>query len=108
LTISTRHEKTTEVNRSCALPEERKIRKGRCSNQRRNSSPWLHQKYGDKYHGLVVTVAQATRNPQLIQAAHSPWVHRRMQVMPATGGTGVGDITETEPNIHAGSNTCGG
>jgi len=34
------------------------------------------------------------------------WGHRVMQVMPQTGAElKVGDIHQTEPNIHAGTNT---
>jgi membrane-bound lytic murein transglycosylase MltF len=63
------------------------------------------QKYGDKYDvDWVLMGAQGYQESQLNQAAKSPvGAIGVMQVMPATGkDMQVGDITETEANIHAG------
>ena len=63
------------------------------------------QKYGDKYDvDWLLMAAQGYQESQLNQAARSPvGAIGVMQVMPATGKElGVGDITEVEPNIHAG------
>ncbi len=63
------------------------------------------QKYGDKYSvDWLLMAAQGYQESQLDQAARSPaGAIGVMQVMPATAGDlRVGDITQTEPNIHAG------
>jgi membrane-bound lytic murein transglycosylase MltF len=63
------------------------------------------QKYGDKYHvDWLLMAAQGYQESRLNQAARSPvGAIGVMQVMPATGqDLDVGDITQTEPNIHAG------
>ncbi|HVP80156.1 MAG TPA: transporter substrate-binding domain-containing protein [Thermodesulfobacteriota bacterium] len=63
------------------------------------------QKYGDKYDvDWLLMAAQGYQESQLNQAVKSPvGAIGVMQVMPATGKElGVGDITETEANIHAG------
>jgi membrane-bound lytic murein transglycosylase MltF len=63
------------------------------------------QKYGDKYDvDLVLMGAQGYQESQLNQNAKSlVGAIGVMQVMPATGkDMKVGDITETEANIHAG------
>jgi len=65
----------------------------------------LFQKYGDKY-GMdyLLMAAQGYQESQLNQAAKSPvGAIGVMQVMPATGKElKVGDISNEEPNIHAG------
>ena len=63
------------------------------------------QKYGDKYDvDWLLMAAQGYQESQLNQDASSAvGAIGVMQVMPATGkDLRVGDITETEPNIHAG------
>ena len=63
------------------------------------------QKYGDRYDvDWVLMGAQGYQESQLNQDAKSPvGAIGVMQVMPATGkDMQVGDITETEANIHAG------
>ena len=63
------------------------------------------QKYGDQYDvDWVLMGAQGYQESQLNQNAKSPvGAIGVMQVMPATGkDMKVGDITETEANIHAG------
>jgi membrane-bound lytic murein transglycosylase MltF len=63
------------------------------------------QKYGDKYDvDWLLMAAQGYQESQLNQAARSKvGAIGVMQVMPATGKElGVGDITESEANIHAG------
>ena len=63
------------------------------------------QKYGDKYHvDWLLMAAQGYQESQLNQNAKSPvGAIGVMQVMPATGkDMNVGDITQTEANIHAG------
>ncbi len=63
------------------------------------------QKYGDKYDvDWLLMGAQGYQESQLNQDAKSPvGAIGVMQVMPATGkDMKVGDITETEANIHAG------
>jgi len=63
------------------------------------------QKYGTKYDvDWVLMGAQGYQESQLNQQAKSPvGAIGVMQVMPATGkDMNVGDITETEANIHAG------
>jgi membrane-bound lytic murein transglycosylase MltF len=63
------------------------------------------QKYGDQYDvDWLLMAAQGYQESQLNQEAKSKvGAIGVMQVMPATGkDLGVGDIGETEPNIHAG------
>ena len=63
------------------------------------------RKYGDKYDmDYLLMMAQGYQESRLDQNAKSPvGALGVMQVMPATGkDMGVGDITEIEPNIHAG------
>jgi membrane-bound lytic murein transglycosylase MltF len=63
------------------------------------------QTYGDRYDvDWVLMGAQGYQESQLNQAARSKvGAIGVMQVMPATGKElGVGDITQVEPNIHAG------
>jgi len=63
------------------------------------------QKYGDKYDvDWLLMAAQGYQESQLNQAVRSKvGAIGVMQVMPSTGKElGVGDIAETEPNIHAG------
>ncbi len=65
----------------------------------------LFRKYGEKYSiDYLLMMAQGYQESQLDQNAKSPvGAIGVMQVMPATGQEmGVGDITEIEPNIHAG------
>jgi membrane-bound lytic murein transglycosylase MltF len=61
--------------------------------------------YGDKYDmDYLLVMAQGYQESRLDQNAKSPvGALGVMQVMPATGkDMGVGDITQIEPNIHAG------
>ena len=63
------------------------------------------QKYGDKYDmDWLLMAAQGYQESQLNNAVRSPvGAIGVMQVMPATGKElRVGDITQVEPNIHAG------
>jgi membrane-bound lytic murein transglycosylase MltF len=63
------------------------------------------QAYGDQYDvDWLLMAAQGYQESQLNQAVRSPvGAIGVMQVMPATGKElGVGDITQVEPNIHAG------
>jgi membrane-bound lytic murein transglycosylase MltF len=63
------------------------------------------RKYGDKYEmDYLLMMAQGYQESRLDQNAKSPvGALGVMQVMPATGkDMGVGDISEIEPNIHAG------
>ena len=63
------------------------------------------QKYGDQYDvDWVLMAAQGYQESQLNQKARSPvGAIGVMQVMPATGkDMRVGDVTQTEANIHAG------
>jgi membrane-bound lytic murein transglycosylase MltF len=63
------------------------------------------QKYADQYDvDWLLMAAQGYQESQLNQSAKSPvGAIGVMQVMPATGKElGVGEITETEANIHAG------
>jgi membrane-bound lytic murein transglycosylase MltF len=66
----------------------------------------LFEKYGEKYSfDPLMLAAQGYQESQLDQKAKSPvGAIGVMQVMPATGKElKVGDITVTEPNIHAGA-----
>jgi membrane-bound lytic murein transglycosylase MltF len=63
------------------------------------------RKYGDKYDvDYLLVMAQGYQESRLDQNVKSPvGAVGVMQVMPATGkDMGVGDITQIEPNIHAG------
>ncbi len=63
------------------------------------------RKYGDQYEmDYLLMMAQGYQESQLNQEAKSPvGAIGVMQVMPATGkDLAVGDITQLEPNIHAG------
>jgi len=65
----------------------------------------LFKKYGDRYDiDYLVLMAQGYQESELNQNARSPvGAIGIMQVMPATGrDMRVGDITQIEPNIHAG------
>jgi membrane-bound lytic murein transglycosylase MltF len=65
----------------------------------------LFRKYGDKYDlDYLLLMAQGYQESELKQSARSPvGAIGVMQVMPATGREmRVGDITQIEPNIHAG------
>ena len=65
----------------------------------------LFRKYGDRYDvEHLLLMAQGYQESQLNQSARSPvGAIGIMQVMPATGkDMRVGDITQIEPNIHAG------
>jgi membrane-bound lytic murein transglycosylase MltF len=65
----------------------------------------LFRKYGDRYDlDYLLLMAQGYQESQLNQNARSPvGAIGIMQVMPTTGKEmRVGDITQTDPNIHAG------
>jgi membrane-bound lytic murein transglycosylase MltF len=65
----------------------------------------LFRKYGEKYDvEYLLVMAQGYQESELNQAARSPrGAIGVMQVMPATGrDMQVGDISQIEPNIHAG------
>ena len=65
----------------------------------------LFRKYSDKYNvDFLLMAAQAYQESRLNQNARSPvGAIGIMQIMPETGASlKVGDITELEPNIHAG------
>jgi membrane-bound lytic murein transglycosylase MltF len=65
----------------------------------------LFRKYGDRYDlEYLLLVAQGYQESELNQSARSPvGAIGVMQVMPATGrDMRVGDVTQIEPNIHAG------
>ncbi|HET6348246.1 MAG TPA: transglycosylase SLT domain-containing protein, partial [Candidatus Krumholzibacteria bacterium] len=66
----------------------------------------LFEKYGDQYNfDPLMLAAQGFQESRLDQSARGPTgAVGIMQVMPATGESlKVGDITVTEPNIHAGT-----
>jgi membrane-bound lytic murein transglycosylase MltF len=66
----------------------------------------LFHKYGDKYDvDYLLLMAQGYQESELNQAARSPvGAIGVMQLMPATGkDMKTGDITQIEPNIHAGA-----
>jgi membrane-bound lytic murein transglycosylase MltF len=66
----------------------------------------LFKKYGDKYDvEYLLLMAQGYQESELNQSARSPvGAIGVMQLMPATGkDMKTGDITEIEPNIHAGA-----
>lgn len=65
----------------------------------------LFQKYGDQYDlDYLLMMAKGYQESRLDQAARSPvGAIGVMQIMPATGrALNVGDIFQTEPNVHAG------
>ena len=73
--------------------------------KRFNTLVKLFQKYGEKYRiDWLLMAAQAYQESQLDHARRSPvGAIGIMQIMPATGKQmRVGDITQLEPNIHAG------
>jgi membrane-bound lytic murein transglycosylase MltF len=88
--------KNTKFAKAATSPEER----AKLENVRT-----LFQKYGDKY-GLdyLLMAAQGYQESALNQGVKSPvGAIGVMQVMPPTGkDMKVGDITQVEPNIHAG------
>ena len=95
-TILTRYLKNTKYVKNAASKSQRK---------KFLALVQYFQKYGDKYHvDWLLMAAQGYQESQLNQAARSPvGAIGVMQVMPATGKElRVGDITQTEPNIHAG------
>jgi membrane-bound lytic murein transglycosylase MltF len=107
--FATRHEETTEVNQILTryLKNTKYVKDAASKAQRKKFLALVQyfQKYGDKYHvDWLLMAAQGYQESQLNQAARSPvGAIGVMQVMPATGKElRVGDITETEPNIHAG------
>ncbi len=73
--------------------------------ERFESTIALFRKYGDKYEvDYLLLMAQGYQESELRQEARSPvGAIGVMQVMPATGkDMRTGDITQIEPNIHAG------
>ncbi len=107
--FTTRHGRTAEVNRILTryLKNTKYVKDAASKSQRKKFLALVQyfQKYGDKYHvDWLLMAAQGYQESQLNQAARSPvGAIGVMQVMPATGeDLGVGDITQTEPNIHAG------
>jgi membrane-bound lytic murein transglycosylase MltF len=95
-TILTRYLKNTKYVKDAASESERK---------KFLALVQYFQKYGDKYDvDWLLMAAQGYQESQLNQAVRSPvGAIGVMQVMPATGAElRVGDITQTEPNIHAG------
>jgi membrane-bound lytic murein transglycosylase MltF len=107
--FATRHGRTAEVNRILTryLKNTKYVKDAASKSQRKKFLALVQyfQKYGDKYHvDWLLMAAQGYQESQLNQAARSPvGAIGVMQVMPATGEElRVGDITETEPNIHAG------
>ena len=101
--------RTAEVNRILAryLKNTKYVKDAASKSQRKKFLALVQyfQKYGDKYHvDWLLMAAQGYQESQLNQAARSPvGAIGVMQVMPATGKElRVGDITQTEPNIHAG------
>jgi membrane-bound lytic murein transglycosylase MltF len=100
---------TTEGNRILTryLKRARYVKNAAAESERKKFLALVQnfQKYGDKYHvDWLLMAAQGYQESQLNQAARSPaGAIGVMQVMPATGeDLRVGDITQTEPNIHAG------
>jgi membrane-bound lytic murein transglycosylase MltF len=94
--ILARYLKNTKWARGATSPEDL---------QRFQQTITLFRKYGDRYDfDYLLLMAQGYQESQLRQEARSPvGAIGVMQVMPATGkDMKVGDITETEPNIHAG------
>lgn len=65
----------------------------------------LFKRYGDRYRfDYLMSIAQGFQESGLNQSARSPdGAIGIMQLMPKTGASlGVGDIRQTEPNVHAG------
>jgi len=94
--ILARYLKNTKWARGATSPEDVK---------RFQQTIALFHKYGDRYDfDYLLLMAQGYQESQLRQEARSPvGAIGVMQVMPATGkDMKVGDINETEPNIHAG------
>ena len=94
--ILARYLKNTKWARGATSPEDIK---------RFQTTIALFRKYGDKYEfDYLLLMAQGYQESELRQEARSPvGAIGVMQVMPATGkDMKVGDINETEPNIHAG------
>jgi len=94
--VLTRYLKNTKYVKNAAAVEERK---------KFLAVLQYFQKYGDKYNvDATLMAAQGYQESQLNQDAKSPvGAIGVMQVMPATGkDMNVGDITQTEANIHAG------
>lgn len=94
--ILTRYLKNTQYVKNAASEAERK---------KFQALVKYFQKYGDQYHvDWLMMAAQGYQESQLNQAARSPaGAIGVMQVMPATGKElRVGDITQIEPNVHAG------
>jgi membrane-bound lytic murein transglycosylase MltF len=95
-TIERRYlENTSYVKNAAAEAERRKLR----------GLVKLFQTYGSKYDvDFLLMAAQGYQESQLNQSAKSAvGAIGVMQVMPATGkDLAVGDITQVEPNIHAG------
>jgi membrane-bound lytic murein transglycosylase MltF len=107
--FTTRYGRTTEVSRILTryLKNTRYVKDAASKSQRKKFLALVQyfQNYGDKYHvDWLLMAAQGYQESQLNQAARSPvGAIGVMQVMPATGQElRVGDITQTEPNIHAG------
>jgi membrane-bound lytic murein transglycosylase MltF len=95
-TLLTRYLKSTRYVRNAAAESERK---------KFLALVQYFQKYGDKYDvDWLLMAAQGYQESKLNQAARSHvGAIGVMQIMPATGkDLRVGDITKTEPNIHAG------
>jgi len=94
--LLTRYLKSVKYVKNAASEEERK---------KFQALIQYFQKYGDRYDvDWLLMGAQGYQESQLNQEAKSPvGAIGVMQVMPATGkDMQVGDITETEANIHAG------
>ena len=94
--ILARYLKNTKWAKGATSPEDMK---------RFEQTLALFRKFGDRYEfDYLLLMAQGYQESQLRQEARSPvGAIGVMQVMPATGkDMKVGDIYETEPNIHAG------
>jgi len=94
--LLTRYLKSVKYVNNAAAEEERK---------KFQALVQYFRKYGDQYDvDWVLMAAQGYQESQLDQKAKSPvGAIGVMQVMPATGkDMKVGDVTETEANIHAG------
>jgi membrane-bound lytic murein transglycosylase MltF len=107
--FTTRRAKTTEVNTILTryLKNTKYVKDATSKSERKKFLALVEyfQKYGEKYHvDWLLMAAQGYQESQLNQAARSPvGAIGVMQIMPATGeDLGVGDISKTEPNIHAG------
>ena len=107
--FTTRRGKTAEVNTILTryLKNTKYVKDAASKSERKKFLALVRyfQKYGDQYHvDWLLMAAQGYQESQLNQAARSPvGAIGVMQIMPATGeDLGVGDISQTEPNIHAG------